>query len=115
MSETKWTPEPWRAGLGDAYLPKTLIGESSVEIACIPHETYDAIDVFGKRRGGTEEEHLANAHLIAAAPDLYAALDSLLKTFVDDLGECGYDEDDIADHDGVKRATAALRKARGET
>jgi len=57
----------------------------------------------------------ANARLIAAAPDLYAALNSLLKTVVDDLGECGYDEGDIADHDGVKRATAALAKARGET
>ena len=30
------------------------------------------------------------------------------------LGECGYDEDDIADHEGVKIARAALSKARGE-
>ena len=56
----------------------------------------------------------ANARLISAAPDLLAALDSLLKTFVDDLSECGYDEDDINDHDGVKRARAAISKAKGE-
>ena len=43
---------------------------------------------------------------------LVEALDGMLKVFIEDLGECGYDEDDIADHDQVKRAVAALAQAK---
>lgn len=41
-------------------------------------------------KGKTAEEAKANAHLIAAAPDLYAALDpSLLESIADELSEHG--------------------------
>jgi hypothetical protein len=46
--------------------------------------------------------------------EMVEALDGLLKVFVEDLAECGYDEDDIADHDRVKAARTALSRARGE-
>jgi len=46
--------------------------------------------------------------------EMVKALDGLLKVFVEDLAECGYDEDDIADHDRVKAARTALSRARGE-
>ena len=51
-----------------------------------------------------EEENLANAHLIAAAPDLYEALADLLAI-------CDGDPDEPEE---VKWARAALAKARGE-
>ena len=46
---------------------------------------------------------MANAHLIAAAPELYAALADIVDTTIDAEGE-GYFDD----------AVAALSKARGE-
>lgn len=54
----------------------------------------------------------ANAHLIASAPDLYEALEEMLKetTEMIKLGECDSDWC----HDGRILATKALAKARGE-
>jgi hypothetical protein len=56
----------------------------------------------GGVRGRTEEEALANAHLIAAAPDLLEALESMLA---------------ITDRDHVvwDEAREAIAKAKGET
>jgi hypothetical protein len=57
--------------------------------------------------GSVESE--ADAHLIAAAPDLYAALEKIVGTliFEDDEGLVTYSEQVIA-------ARAAMAKARGE-
>jgi hypothetical protein len=102
MSETKFTPGPWALDqCGRIY----VIRATDCSVGEAYRSDFDPPSLPTK----------ANAALIAAAPDLYAALNSLLKTVVDDLGECGYDEEDIADHEGVKRATSALAKARGET
>lgn len=57
----------------------------------------------------------ANAHLIAAAPDLYEALQTMLKRYVDlaGSGDCGnWNPEEEAQ---VIAARAALAKARGET
>ena len=93
MGETKFTPGPW-----------TFEGR-----------TIYALEEAGWRRGEPvmrnrfdcsvqgpfcpDAEKQANAHLIAAAPDLYDALDYLLN-------------DDT--HDAREQARAALAKARGE-
>lgn len=100
----KWTPGPWAVtdnrDLNGAYWIETDLFESLAEV----------------RPGSTEAEEmgdtLANAHLIAAAPDLYAALETLRS----------YAEGQIADGlphsptlpSAIGMAKAALNKARGE-
>lgn len=56
-------------------------------------------------------DHCANASLIAAAPDLYAALDDLLRCMADCVFADKDPEMDVAEHN----ARAALTRARGET
>ena len=93
MSDTKFTPGPWAWGNEDwsdqwFLQPGVLI-----------------IDYDGGGPSGSDEFDAANAHLIAAAPDLYAALYALLKA------NLSCDDDNI---DAADAARAALAKARGE-
>lgn len=61
--------------------------------------------------GSTREERLANARLIAAAPDLVAALASLLAVATRDRRKLG----GRTDSPTFQAAKAALEKALGET
>lgn len=89
MSDTKFTPGPWR-----------VIDE------------HQFIAVQRGRSGGFAVEGLsleqarADANLIAASPDLYAALEDLIA-YVED----GYGDDES--NEGMA-AHKALKKARGE-
>jgi len=90
MTTPKWTPGPWRMDLSGV--------ESKHQRVC---------DVLASSLA----ERNANARLIAAAPELYAALESLL-THDSAAGPC--------DVPGLKcdcyeRARAALKRARGES
>jgi hypothetical protein len=89
MSErTKWTPGPWR----HVSMPGGWDGVS---------------DELGAGICLLRLNNPANADLIAAAPELYKAVLALLPE--------GWGDDDTMDHmPGVKRARAALAKARGE-
>ena len=51
------------------------------------------------------ETHLADAYLMAAAPDMYEALEQLLDDMRDGLSVC---------EDAKEQAIAAVRKAKGE-
>jgi hypothetical protein len=102
-----FTPGPWRI---DGLLASDGWGaredEDSIEIACIPHDGFDALEIFGKRRNHDDyAEHAANARLIAAAPDLFAALDDMVRNY-------GLANDKAAT--ACSAAIAALRKARGQ-
>lgn len=80
MSNTKHTPGPWRAAIGDNYKPTA--DEDRNPITTIEHDIFDAIDVFGPKmgiHGASYEEHQANALLIAYAPKLYEQNQSLLE------------------------------------
>ena len=92
--QPKWTPGPWRV-LNDEAIK---VASSDGSLATVTH-----IHLRG-RRDTSEVE--ANANLIAAAPDLYAALADLLDREGDDT------------LDSVKAkwaaARAALAKARGQ-
>lgn len=117
MSETKWTPGEWRY-FGKKPIEVTVGG--LVHIVSGDVESY-TITATGRERGlrvttfiatahitanRSAEEAEANARLIAAAPELYEALDQILDDMGDDGPSCCQAAKD--------QARAALAKARGE-
>jgi hypothetical protein len=66
---TKHTPGPWEASYLDKSGQRVVKGEHIEICTCWHHSV-----------GSIEKEMEANAYLIAAAPDLYAALRQLLAT-----------------------------------
>ena len=104
MAETKWTPGPWEVKpveLGVPYLRVrgTRLGMRHKVANVLATHDHPAI----REREIAETE--ANAHLIAAAPDLYEAL----ETTVAALASSGSMHQKALD-----AAEAALSKARGE-
>ena len=94
MSDTKFTPGPWRY---DRTNGSPTTGEHMIAGAKPGY--------LAEVRDCGSGDVRANAHLIAAAPDLYAALYALLKA------NLSCDDDNI---DAADAARAALAKARGE-
>ena len=108
-TEKPFTPGPWSV--------ESPFGNDDLAIvADADREVYDwniLASCFSSDGDGEPAipvaEMQANARLIAASPDLYEALDLLLKTI--DPGQWPSDEMVSALHAG----TVALAKARGET
>lgn len=103
-NELKWTPGPWSvdessepakyAGLGD----KCVRSKDGFIVALVMHEQPPIA--------------MPNAHLIAAAPELYEALSNLLDFYEEHTSHYGYPR---GGHDPVKEAAkSALAKACGE-
>lgn len=131
MSETKFTPGPWTAERlrldGHEWFVKSECRElppcnwkPRLTVPLDPLRPLDEREYVQSRRGpGGDEsgccplaisENKANAHLIAAAPDLYAAL----KEIVED-GWINLDVvSDGSDYVVLDKAKAALAKANGE-
>lgn len=86
MTETKWTPGPWRK---NKEFPYDTVA-SSKHFICQVFPTYD-------------DKSKYNADLISAAPELYDALKETLEI------AARYESGDY-----IERANAAMRKARGE-
>ncbi|MFP1634120.1 hypothetical protein ACLB6G_20515 [Zhengella sp. ZM62] len=101
MSKPKWTPEPW---VNDDGL---VTGQESRE----RFTGQTSLDIFDASQWPEElaDEAEATAHLIAAAPDLYEALETALNFIANTENELGVtlDSGDLA--------RMALAKARGET
>lgn len=96
MSESKHTPGPWRVFRSTDGRVIIGIGES---------DGGGITDAgFGTWRDGAEQE--ANAQLIAAAPELLAALKSLVAERKREWGGFGH-------HPGDESANAAIAKAEG--
>lgn len=93
MSERreKFTPGPWVADGTTVYADAFKSGRN----------VYGAVACLAIGEDDTAFQEIANAHLIAAAPDLYEALEGVLR---------------VADRQTVEfdAARAALAKARGE-
>ncbi|MBY6111179.1 hypothetical protein KUV74_12325 [Halomonas sp. DP1Y21-3] len=128
MSETKFTPGPWEVinggdifgplggDSGDGLRAETNDGWQVAEVRQYPAFTDEGLVDMGK--GVTK----ANAHLIAAAPELYEALE-VFGRLADQLD--GDDEvERTPDDEWAKfrllaadymKARAALAKARGES
>jgi hypothetical protein len=97
---TKFTPGPWR------YCPTNnghMIGGSS----------NGYIAEVRQVREVTEDK--ANAHLIAAAPDLYEALSDLIVLASAAMQLANRDGAEFNVDDDLREARAALKKARGES
>lgn len=112
-----FTEGPWNPEFNSA-------DETGAEICTIyqhPSSRFGYIaDVYLNHVGSTQDktEFKANSHLIAAAPDLYEALDGLLTILENIEGLAGYhlngDLADIKELEDFHDAIAALKKARGE-
>lgn len=112
MSE--WTPGPWSVEYDERESGHVIrMGEAIETPWSFPSEQIIRYDHTISPDDDDEQEQFAtadaNAHLIAAAPDLYEALEAVLR----DVGaekDFGFqDVDDI-----YTKARAALTRARGE-
>ncbi len=95
MSETKHTPGPWR-------VYSTVIGGEPVH------------RVDGQRGGKpiNWRPTLADAHLIAAAPDMLEALEAILSMLPRSLATTTWGDPTWTD--AIRRVESAIKKARGE-
>ena len=101
MSETKFTPGPWIICIqDDNNCANTIFAKSQLKDGRITAEDWD-FDIC--TTGIDHENYEANAHLIAAAPDLYEAV----KDCVDVLKRNQY-------HTTTAYLERLLAKARGE-
>lgn len=79
MTHTHHTPGPWRFQSGRGAVKRFHVqAAGGYQIACTPEISRCESEAAGQE---------ANARLIAAAPDLLGALESILNLPVDDSGE----------------------------
>ena len=107
MSNAKHTPGPWILDITPAVAPCCFIIRAK-------SETCGALVPVATIHNSTRTE--ANARLIAAAPDLLAALEQVIET-IDALKQLGADlgRGEHGDTDEVwNAASAAIAKAKGD-
>ncbi|MGM8465506.1 hypothetical protein ACS6GF_23570 [Enterobacter cloacae] len=116
MKEFKGTPGKWSFSHSSA---------SDDNVACIEINSSESLhevaylqstpSSIGKYEQTSFDKTIANAHLIAAAPDLLEALNKLTKEYIFTRGQLNGDtEEDLADVLCIKNARAAISKALGE-
>ena len=100
MSDAKHTPGPWET-VGAKYIWKT--GDVGGAVAIIAEPECESSNDFRPVRIASErwEEAMANARLIAAAPELLEALKELRDFYTDNFGL------------PAAKANAAIAKAEG--
>lgn len=99
MEGFKGTQGKWEVVVGDDNAPD-IISDIGIEVAFTP--TYN----------GDKTEQWHNAKLIAASPDLLAALQQLLEIYDDQSGKVWTTS---SKRRALDNARAAVNKARGET
>jgi len=98
LTKAGFTPGPWRIHNNGA--------DTAGEVAVVYCTSAGYANICGARdREWSESANDANAHLIAAAPDLYEALENLIAWI---------DPNENYDEPQTNAAYAALAKARGE-
>lgn len=104
MSAGAWTPGPW-AYSEELRANFSMVSGAERVVAGIPNDA----DPDGLA------EQRANAHLIASAPDLYAALEALVTRRDRAVRETGGFVAADGSDGRYARARAALARARGES
>ena len=102
MSEAKFTPGPWQAVLSTEQQPQIFYHGLICVLERSPEQWTSVVAVNGYADADRETLD-ANATLIAAVTDLYAACESALVELQFYL-----------DSDAAPKLEAALKKARGE-
>lgn len=108
MTETKFTPGPWEALFDKRRDNYSIFGGASKGAR---HW------IANTKCESTPRDHAANAHLIAAAPELYAALEGAigaLEYSVDCARDDGNNEDIDFAQSKLDAALLVLATARGE-
>lgn len=103
MTETKFTPGPW-----SIFGPLSDKDEPAYRVSA---ERTLLLTVSPCPDGFVRGENKANAHLIAAAPELYQALEKAVESYGKPGGPWNYPDEPGA---WLAMAQAALAKARGE-
>jgi hypothetical protein len=100
--DEKFTPGPWRV-----VQSKDNSGNLGI---CAPNVRNVIAEIFAALRYPTEKtpQAISNAHLIAAAPDLFQVVSVL-------IGSLNFDRDDPVNAEILRRAHTAIAKARGES
>jgi len=119
MSEAKFTPGPWRANdnKGNWLADKTEWTADKEGHAkdgtttCVPVLARKVTVAMVVSEGWDDSAMEANARLIAAAPDMYAALKNLVAAI---KGSAVYKSGDFFIDDMLVPATAALSRAEGK-
>lgn len=112
MTAPAFTPGPWLVHSTNRLIVKAddAFGDASVKGNKVEADFIPLCLLRDPTDGFSEDETLANGFLIAAAPELYEALEETAEA----LRQC-YIEKISADGDPrLQRASAALAKARGE-
>lgn len=104
MSDTKFTPGPWVVADSLDFDNVSVVMDTAIDnpSSYITGNVW-ACDLWWDE---CDEEDIANAHLISAAPDMYEALEELLQLIEIERPDWQHTEQ----HRGYK----ALKKARGE-
>lgn len=114
MSEAH-TPGPWQWNGSGAIWSKSVPGVRVCSFECTDDDTGTIRFGFNKH-GRTQEEATANAKLIAAAPDLLAALRPFAEGYTGDNAPCHVGISDSSNCVRCSRiiaARAAIAKAGG--
>ncbi|MDR7940122.1 hypothetical protein RIU82_09225 [Enterobacter soli] len=107
MKSFNGTPGPWVASKTDRSIGPVSRDDDQSYGMILP--------VAWVEFNGDDACRLADASLIAAAPDLLEALDKLTKEYIFTRGQLNDDtEEELADVLCIKNARAAISKALGE-
>lgn len=117
MSETKFTPGPW-----DAVYSFGVVVKNGVRHPILVNEERKEGESWLEMRLRTEPERAnriieaeANIALQLAAPKLYEALEEVVDWAGKVAGDCEDDTQAHMEEESIRKAEAALAKARGES
>lgn len=109
MTDKKWTPGPWEVyDCSGTQMEKSRYENGAFQVFSDDCDHHAVADCSCNHTCRMEDEIEANAHLIAAAPELYDALEVALVV-LENMEAYGVGRLHAAD-----QARAALAKARGE-